>query len=271
MVRSRRRKSLLGMLALLMGAVALVLTKFNPTGIETVPNLPITLRLSTAAAIAATALALIAFLAAASSARTGAGLPFTAVLVGAAALLLAWKPNLLSMIHRPALPPAKPASVVAAKPPAQAPAADQPEHRAKTIFDSDFPSSTPSPAKNTTERPAPSALSVASSSAATGARTDAAAAIRSARAKLGEARDNVVQSIQSTPAYRAAKADVDEAEAQLKSARLTYDPGSPNLIAASRAALAARTKLEELISAAAAHDSGYQDAQQQLRAAQSSR
>ena len=117
MVQSRRRTSLLGMLALIVGAAALVLAKFNPTGIETVPNLPVTLRLSTAAAIAATALGLIAFLAAASSARTGAGLPFGALLVGVFALLLAWKPNLLTMIHPSAPAPAKSTPAVSAQAP----------------------------------------------------------------------------------------------------------------------------------------------------------
>lgn len=271
MVRSRRRTSLLGMLALIVGAAALVLTKFNPTGIETVPNLPIALRLSTAAAIAATALGLIAFLAAASSPRTGAGLPFVAILVGAGALLFAWKPNLLTMIHQSA-PPAKAAPAVSAQAPTQSPAVDEPEHRVKTIFDSDFPSSTPPPAKNTNIHSAtPDSSSTAAPPVPAAAHIDAAAAIRAARAKLEVARDAVTQSIESSPAYRTAKDDADAAEAELKKARLTYDPGSSELIAASRAALAARSKLEELISAAAAHDAGYQDAQRQLQAAQSSR
>lgn len=270
MVRSRRRTSLLGILALLGGMTALVLTKFNPTGIENVPHLPIALRLSAGVAIAATALALIAFLAAASSPRTGAGLPLAALLVGAVALLLTWKPNLLTMI-RPPVPAPKPAPTIAAQPPAPTPAQDDSVHHVKTIFDSDFPSSTPPPAKSTAERPAPSDSSVASSSSVNSARIDAAAAIRSARAKLEEARDKVVQSIEATPAYRAAQADVDAAEANLKTARQTFDPGSPDLIAASRAALDARSKLQELISAAAAHDSDYQDAQRQLQAAQASR
>ena len=81
----------------------------------------------------------------------------------------------------------------------------------------------------------------------------------------------MTQSIESSPAYRAAKDDADAAEMALKNARLTYEPGSSELIAASRAALAARSKLEDLISAAAAHDAAYRDAQRQLQAAQSSR
>lgn len=271
MIRSRRRMSLLGVLALLAGGVALVLTKFNPTGIETVPNLPISVRLPTAAAIAATALALLAFLLAASSARTGAGLPLVALLVGSIALLMAWKPNLWSMIRPPA-PAPKPAVPTAVQPPVQAPADEQPEPRVKTIFDFDGPSSAPPPAKGSGEHPAKSEPAITSSSlAASAVRPTATAAIHAARAKLQEARDSVVRSLESTQAYRAAKADVDAAEEKLKNARVTYDPGSPELIAASQAALNARSKLEELISAAASHDPDYQNAAQQLQAAHANR
>jgi hypothetical protein len=266
MVQSRRRTSLLGILALLAGAAALILTRFNPTGIETVPNLPMPLRLSTAAAIGATALALIAFLAAASSRRTGTGLPMFAILVGGFALLLAWKPHLLA--RSAASPSAKPVPMIAAPPPAQTSSrADNGEHPVKTIFDSDFPSSTP-PVKSTVAAPN---LPDSPAAPAPTVRIDQASAIRTARANLEAAREKVLRSIESTPAYLAAKSDADADDADLKKARLTYDPGSPELVAASQAALQAHSKLQTLISAAASHDPASQDAAHQLQAAQSTR
>lgn len=269
MVQSRRRTSLLGILALLAGAAALVLTRFNPTGIETVPNLPMPLRLSTAAAIVATALALIAFLAAASSRRTGTGLPLFAILVGGFALLLAWKPHLLA--RSAASPAAKPAPMIAAPPPAQPSSpADDGEHRGKTIFDPDFPSSTP-PAKSTIVSPHIPDSPAAPAPTVPAARIDQASAIRAARANLEAAREQVLRSIETTPAYLAAKSDADAADADLKKARLTYDPGSPELVAASQAALQAHSKVQNLISAAASHDPASQNAARQLQAAQSTR
>jgi hypothetical protein len=265
MVQSRRRTSLLGILALLAGAVALALTRFNPTGIETVPNLPVPLKLPAAAAIVATALALIAFLAAASSRRTGTGVPLFAILLGGAALVFAFKPHLLT---RPSAP--KPTPAPAAQPSVQAssPADSGGEHRVKTIFDSDYPSSTPD------VKPAASHSNVPDSSAAPAApaaRPDPAAALRAARANVEAARENVLRSIESTPAYRAAKADADAADTDLKKARLTDDPGSPELIAASQAALESHSRLQKLVSDAAAHDPASQDAERQLKAAQSRR
>jgi hypothetical protein len=268
MVHSRRRTSLLGILGLLAGAVALALTRFNPTGIETVPNLPVTLKLSVAAAIVATALALIAFLAAASSRRTGTGVPLFAILLGGAALVLAFKPHLLT--RPPATAAARPTPVPSAQPSVQTspPADSDGEHRVKTIFDSDYPSSTPdvkptAPHSNSPDSPVAPAPPVA--------RPDPAVALRAARANVEAARENVLRSIESTPAYRAAKADADAADTDLKKARLTYDPGSPELIAASQAALEAHSRLQKLVYDAAAHDPPSQDAERQLKAAQSVR
>jgi hypothetical protein len=262
MVQSRRRTSLLGLLALIAGAAALVLTRFNPTGIETVPNLPVTLKLPAAAAIVATALALIAFLAAASSRRTATGVPLFAILVGGAALVLAFKPHLLTRPSAPAALKPTPAPSVQPSVQASSPADGGGEHRVKTIFDSDYPSSTPD------ARPAASRSNLPDSSADPApalARPDAA------RANVEAARENVLRSIESTPAYRAAKADADAADADLKKARATYDPGSPDLISASQAALEAHSRLQKLVSDAAAHDPAFQDADRQLKAAQSIR
>lgn len=268
MVQSRRRTSLLGLLALVAGAAALTLTRFNPTGIETVPNLPVALKLPAAAAVAATALALVAFLAAASSRRTGTGVPLFAILLGGTALVLAFKPHLFT---RPAAPPpAKPTPAPAAQPSVQAssPADSGGEHHVKTIFDSDYPSSTPDmkPAARHSSLPDSPAAP-----AAPAARPDPAAALRAARANVEAARENVLRSIEFTSAYRAAKADADAADADLKMARLTYDPASPELIAASQAALEAHNRLQKLVSDAAAHDPASQDADRQLKAAQSVR
>lgn len=269
MVRSRRRSSWLGLLALVGGAVALVLTRYNPTGVQSIAFLQVPVRLSVAVAIAATGLALVAFVAAASSPRTGAGLPLFSLLVGACALLLALKPD-LQKIRRAAAPAPTPAPAAAPTPSAQAPKEEPSESRVRTIFDPDYPSSTPPAAKRTPSRTAPTNSSV-SAAPEVATRVDSAAAIRTARTKLEEARQRVIQSIESSPEYRAAKANADAAEADLKTARLTDDPGSPELIAAGRAALAAHSKLEALISQAAARDPAYQGAARQLQAAQERR
>jgi len=266
--------SLLGILALVAGATALVLTKFNPTGIETVPNLPMKLPLAAGVAIAAVALALIAFLAAASSPRTGTGIPLLAIVICGGAVLLSWKPNPLTRRVAPA--PVKPAPSATTEPAVTTapPTEDPSESHVSKLFDmNSSSSSTPSgrkqieasessnsPATPSTGAPAPEAT-----------RPDAATAIRSARAKFQTARAGVMQALESSPAYRAATADADDAEAELKKARLAYEPGSPELIAASQAALQAHAKVQRVISDALAQDPAAQEAAREMQAVQGKR
>ncbi|HSU69198.1 MAG TPA: hypothetical protein VLJ39_20100 [Tepidisphaeraceae bacterium] len=272
MVQPRGRKSFLGLLALLAGIAALVLTRFNPTGISDLPVGSMRLSLPLVVGLAALALAVIAFLAAASSPRTGTGVPILAVLVCAAASFLAWKPGFLGHLHgtqaAPAPAPPPPASVTQQPTePAPPPEDSAAQHRPKTIFDSDYPSSPSTPAPRP-ETPAPVETSAAPEPVpAPAAKVDHTAAIQAARAKLDSARAAATEALQSSPAYQAAKADADAAETNLKTSRQTYDAGSPELIAASRAALNAHSKLQKMVSDAMDKDPSAQEAARELKAA----
>lgn len=267
MVESRRRMSLLGILALVAGAAALVLTKFNPTRFETVPNLPVKLPFALGVAIAAGALALIAFLAAASSPRTGTGIPLLAILICGGAVLLSLKPNLLSRRTAPA--PMKPAPSPTTEPSVTtAPPTDNPsEAHVSKLFDMNSSSSaTPSPKSNLESSDSSQSATGASETAPKVARPDPAAALRSARAKFQAARAGVIQSLESSSAYRSATSEAEDAEAELKKARLAYEPGSPELIAASQAALQAHARVQRLISDALAKDPSAQEAAREMQA-----
>ena len=268
MVQSRRRRSLLGALALIAGLAALCLTKFNPTGIETVHAGPITLPFGTALAVGASALAMLAFLAAASSTRTGTGLPLLALLVCACTFLLAWKPTFFKRASPP--PAAKP--LVTAKAPAATPAVPDSgsEHRSK-LFDLDSPSVGSTQVQPEAKGPGVRASAAGPPHPAPAARADPAVAVRAARAKMDAAREMVAARLASSPAFQLAKEDADAAEADLRKARIVYESGSPELIAVSRAALAARDKVESLISLAALRDPAYLDAARDLKAAESAK
>jgi hypothetical protein len=246
----------------------------NPTGITTVPVGPMKLGLAAAVGLGALLLACIAFLAAATSPRTGTGLPMLAILVCGAAVTLAFYPGLLDNFTKK--PDKKP--VPAATPPAavQEPAqAAKPEDEparphVKTIFDSDYPASTPTPTPSK-QTPAPQAeiAPAPAPSPAPPVRIDNNAAIHAARTKLDSARSAVVQSLEASPGYQQAKADSDAADADLKKARLANDPGSPDLIAASQAALNAHGKLQKIVNDAMAKDPVAQDASRELQGLQS--
>jgi hypothetical protein len=141
----------------------------------------------------------------------------------------------------------------------------------KSLFDMDSSSSPdPSPRKQTgaSETPEPSAAGTSPVVGASPApRADPAGALHAARTKLQAARANVIQALDSSPAYRAATADAETAEAELKKARSVYEPGSPELIAASQAALQAHAKVQKLISDAAAKDPASQEAAREVQAA----
>ena len=272
MVESKRRSSLLGALALLGGIAAAVLIKFNPTGVSSVAMGPITLSLPVTVGAASLLVALIAFLAAASSPRTGTGLPILAVLICGGASLVAYKPDLLARFTRPAAPPPAqpaPAAVQAPAVATPAPQDDVPVNRPKTIFDSDYPASTPD-SQTKKDTPAPQ-VNVPETPAPTPAppHVDNAAAIADARSRLEAARKTVQASLASTPDYQAAKSEADAADADLKQARAKNDPGSPELITASQTAMNAHAKVQKLIADALAKDPAAQQATHDLQTAQS--
>jgi hypothetical protein len=269
MVQTRRRTSLIGVVALFIALAALVLARINPTGVETVSIGPLVLRLATFAALLGGLLAVLAFLSSASSRRTGAGLPLLSLLICGCALVLAFKPDLFK--RPPPAPPAKPAAAGAkSAAPAPAVSSEGDEHRVKTIFDFDEPASAP-PGRGNSAGSGEHAVAAPIPPPAAAARADPTAAVRAARAKLDAARAKVVVALQSTPAFQSAQEDANAADEQLKKARPAYPPGSSELIAISRAALAARDKVQAMVSDAAIRDSAYRDAALELHDAETGR
>ncbi|HEY2589597.1 MAG TPA: hypothetical protein VGI81_27880 [Tepidisphaeraceae bacterium] len=266
MVASRRRSSLLGMLALLGGLASLLFTKVHLLSVQTVTIHSIVMPLGIAVGVGAMAVALIAFAGAAASPRTGAGLPIVAILVCAGALVLAFKPNFLSSRLAPAgnQPAPPPAGHGPAPVPAPKPAEENPAPHVKTIFDNDSPSSpaaSPAP-RDSAKSPTPAAAP-ATSHPPTPA--ESAAAVRTARAKLDAARANVRRSVEASDAYREAKSDADAADADLKTARQMYDIGSYKLLSADKAAIEAHKKVQNLIHDAIAKDLACQEAELELQ------
>lgn len=272
MVESRKRRSLLGALAFLGGVGSLLITHFHLAGTRTVTIHSVTLPLGMALAVGAAAVALVALAGSAASPRTGTGLPIAAVVVCAAAVVLAFKPNLWSSsgatsTTQPAPPKA------ASAPPSPQPAAKQPNSnappRVKTIFDSDFPSSTPPPAPrfdrpNSAAKAAPSHPSPSEAPAPVAP----AAAVQAARDKLDAARANVLRTLETSDEYRQAKSEADAADSDLQAARQMYEPGSYKLLAADKAAIAAHKKVQKLVDDATSRDAACQDAERELRSAQ---
>jgi hypothetical protein len=275
MVQSGRRKSLLGILALLGGVAALVLTRINPTGISVVPVGPLKLSLPAAVGLGALLVASIAFLAAATSAKTGTGLPMLAVLICGVAVALSFYPGLFDRFTKktePKVVPTPAPPVVVQQPgDVSKPKDESGQHHAKTIFDADYPSSTPTPpaTKQETATPSYNPPSLPTPAPAPPVQIDNSVAIRAAHTKLESARAAVVQSLESSPDYQTAKANADAADTALKQARVTNDPGSPELIAASQAALDAKSKLQKLIADAMAKDPAAQEASKELQGLQS--
>jgi hypothetical protein len=273
--------SLLGVLALLAGIAAGVLTRFNPTGVSTVtlPVGSVTLPLAVAVGVGAVLLAMIAFLAAAMSARTSTTLPIFAVLACAAVTLLAYKPGLLAHFSRPSTPAPAPAHTPVSPPTdsqqqsVQAPDSSQqeaPAHRARTIFDTDYPSSTPTPTRKDIAPPVVNEPAVVAPKPAPPVHVDNSAAIAAARSKMDAARSQAQASLASSPEYQSAKADADAADADLKQARLKYEGASPELIGANQAAMNAHAKLRKLVNDVMEKDPAAQQAARDLQAAQSS-
>lgn len=258
MVETRARRSWLGLLALMGGLAALALTRFNPTGVQAVAVGPVHVPLTIAVGAGSAFIALIALLAAATSPRTGTALPIIAVLVCAAALCIILKPTIRSSSQTRRSAPPAPASSAPSMPSSPRAAAPAPEPHVRTIFDPDYPSAAPAEAPSHSTSPtkeSPASASPAESLAA-------------ARRKRDAARAAVLRQVESTAAYRAAKADADAADEALKQARATFDPGNSQLIAASEAAMEAHKKVQQVITAAAERDPAFQEAERELKSAQ---
>ena len=264
MLESRRRTSVLGIIAILTGVAAAVLSRFHLIDLPTVEIGPVHAAAPLVIGVAGLLVGFVSFIAAAASPRTRTGAPIMAMVICAAAvgfIVYSSGGNPLASPAAPKLPVTLPPQIAAPSSPATQPTAPQPA-RPRTIFDPDFPSSAPPPDSSTESAPPPHVSPPPSST------TDAQASIREARSRLQSARDAVIGRLQSTDAYRTAKADADAAEADLKKARINYAAGSPELIAASQRAMDAKGKVQKLIDDAMAHDPDATAARRDLQSLQ---
>jgi len=240
-VVSKKRNSILGSLALLIGLGAVGLSAIDIGGLPSVNVGPWTLPFALAFDLGVGALAVGSLLLAGKSRRTGTELPLAAlvVAVGATAIFYFRHRTPAAPVKQvtPTMAPVTPVQTptVAAKPAAKLP---------------DHPTAVPS-VSNT----ANAAKNVTQQSAAMLARQQHLSDLRDAKAQFAAAQAQVIQSLQSDPAYQKAKADSDAADEQLRMARLQYQPGDSNLVAFSQTALTARDALNQLIAQAVAKDS----------------
>jgi hypothetical protein len=247
LVQSKKRNSILGSIALLVAVPAVGLNYFTFSGLPNVAVGPFELHFPTAVAAGVTALALLSLLLASASRRTGTEVPLAALMVGVVALGIGY------FRHRPA--PAAPTASTAAPTPAQAPA----------------------PQTATVQKPAPKSPALPGASAVTGQIQNTANAptevtlrqrnlanLREAESRFDAAKASAIKSLESDPAYAAAKSDSDSTLADLKNARAEHRPGDPALVKASQSALIAHDKLQTIIDAAFAQDHAVQDAKANL-------
>jgi hypothetical protein len=240
-IESKKRNSILGSLALLIGLGAIALSVFDVPGLPSFSVGPWTLPFAVGLDAGVGVLALISLLLAGKSVRTGTEIPGAALLVAVAA------GGIFYFRHRtPPAPPAPPSARQAT--PATAPA---------TL--TNLPKV---PVNSPTKVPVPSSISNAANAAKNVTQQKVTAltqeqqlaALRDARAQFAAAQAKVIDSLKSDPAYIQAKARNDAADLQLRDARLSYRAGDPNLVTTSQAALAARDALNELVADAVAKD-----------------
>jgi hypothetical protein len=255
-VESKKRNSILGSLALLLAVPAVGLSYFDFPGLPNVEMGPFVLRFPVAVAASVTTLALLSLLLASRSRRTGTEIPLAALMVSTVALGLG-----LYRHRTPAPPPPveQPAQGVA--PAAKSPAAP-PAAVAK-------PASKPPVVPNTANL-ANRGKKAANTATDTALRSRNLALLRQAEADYDTARAAVIKSLETDPAYAAAKSEADSTMADLKRARVDYAPGSKPLIEASEKALGARDKLQVLIESAIAKDPDAARARDQLDAVKAS-
>ena len=276
MVESRRRTSLLAYVALIGGLAAIGLSRFDVPGYRTVSIGAWHPPTALVVAVASLIVALLALLLASASRRTGTGLPILAALLCGVVSGLTFSSSYGSgwLARHLNSTPATPAvnsnpPTTSAQPQVAHPTAPPKPSETVSIFDDQFKGSTPPP---TTSTPAGTSHSGNSARPALAApsipKPDPATLMRAAHSRLEAARAAVIASLAGSPDYRAAKADSDAADQDLKTARATYAPGSPELITANQNAIDAHAKLQRVISAAMEKDPGAQQAQSDLRDAE---
>jgi hypothetical protein len=240
-IESKKRNSILGSLALLVGLGAIGLSAIDIGGLPPVNVGPWMLPFALALDLGVGALAVISLLLAGKSRRTGTELPMAALVVAVGATAIFY------FRHR--TPPAPVKQVTPTMTPAttvQTPAVNA-KLAAKVP---DHPIVAPS-----VSNAASAARNVTEQGTAMLARQQRASELHNARAQFAAAQAQVIQSLQSDPAYRKAKADSDAADEQLRTARLQYQPGDSNLVAFSQTALKARDALNQLVAQADTKDS----------------
>jgi hypothetical protein len=250
-VESRKRNSILGSIALLLGPAALALNYFDFPGLPSVNVGPFEMKFTMAATLAIATLAVLSFLLASQSRRTGTEIPFAAILVSAAALAAGY-------FHRATPKPLPPPAPSISKP---APPISTPARRSAAKTRPKSPSLPD--AANLGAR----AKSLANTSSDAVLRQRNLVELRDARAKFDAARAALIKSLESDPAYIAAKSESDSTLDGLKKARAAYPPGNPTLAAASQTALAAHDKLQTLIDSALEKDPTAHQAKDRLDAA----
>jgi hypothetical protein len=252
-VESRKRNSILGSIALLLAPAALALNYFDFSGLPNVNVGPFEMKFTMAATIAIATLAVLSFLLASQSRRTGTEIPFAAILVSAAALAAGYFHRAVPKTLPPPAPTTSTPAAINSAPARRSAANTRPK-----------PPSLPNAANVGSQ-----ARSLANTSSDAVLRQRNLVELRDARAKFDAARAAVIKSLESDPAYIAAKSESDSTLEELKKARAAYPPGNPTLAAASQTALAAHDKLQSLIDSASEKDPTARQAKDRLETAQS--
>ncbi|HWE96065.1 MAG TPA: hypothetical protein VG269_19030 [Tepidisphaeraceae bacterium] len=266
MAASRRlRLNFLGIIALLLGAAACVATRVPLGGYG-----PMTIGL------VGIGVGVLGFLLAVSTGRWGSGIPVLGVVVSLAAVGLSlyndgrlpWIDHLRgghSQVQPATAPPAP------APQPTPPPTANNDPHISNIFDDRGSPPTVPGsykPRPAVDPQPEPSPIVKHATEPAVPApavqSTNAAAALQAARAKTEAASQALLQTLSNDPAYKAAKAQADAADANRQAALTANGPGSPEVLAASRQWLDAKTALLKITANAAANDPATQEAHREL-------
>ncbi|MDB5355473.1 MAG: hypothetical protein JWN24_1926 [Phycisphaerales bacterium] len=265
----RLRLNFLGVLSLLIGVAACVAMRVSIAGYN-----------ATQIGLFGVGIGILGFLLGVMTGRFGSGTPVLGVIVSLAAMGLSlYQAGKLPWIDRLKNASAHETPAVAPVPtsppnPAIAPA-EKDTSRTDNIFDTPggSPPSVPGSYKpeasadprpeSTPNQPASEPLPPPRAASAPSA-TDARAALHAARAKMEAAGQALTKALSNDPAYRAALAEADAADAKKREALAANGPGSPEVLAASRQWLEAKANLKKVIDAAAASDPAMQAAQRDL-------
>jgi len=281
---SRRKKiSLLGTLAIAIGAVAWFSTRTQVLG-----EGPVVI------GACGVVLGLLAMIGSSLLGNTGKFIPLAALLVCGSAIGFGMMHNatgagavdqLRHFVDRfkpapapaPAIGPILP--VPSAVPPSPPMTQDKPAGSG-SIFDMTPSKGSSSPQDSSVEKPSPPAptptpvpiaaplVPAVPAPDATQRYADALAAVTRAHAKLDAATAGLIPALSKTDAYQTAKTDLDAADVELQAARANGDPGNAELTAASLRYVNAKTAVQKLINEAAETDPQAVAAKQELIEAQ---